>query len=82
MYGDLGHSVGGQTVENTAVSSKHISLILIGSQGIVDVGKTPGLTVLAVDLPNPISIDFLDRDGLLDAPGYLERDAFPPVGRS
>ena len=79
INGDLGHGVGGQAVEHTTVRREHIPLILIGGQGVVDIGKAPGLAVLAVDLPDPIPIDALDGDGLLDAPGDFERDTLAAV---
>ena len=79
--GDFGHGVGGQAVENTTVGRKHVPLILIGGQGVVNVGKAPGLAVLAVDLPDPIPVDALDGDRLLNAPGYLKPGPFTPVCR-
>ena len=35
---------------------------------------------LAIDLPDPVPIDTLDRNGLLDAAGDLECGAFASIG--
>ena len=74
--------VGGQAVEDATVGCEHIPLVLVGGQGVVDVGKAPGLAVLSVDLPDPILPNPLDGDGLLYAAGDLKRDTLAPVGRS
>ena len=75
------HIGAGNGDENTTVGRKHVPLILIGGQGVVNVGKAPGLAVLAVDLPDPIPVDALDGDRLLNAPGYLKPGPFTPVCR-
>ena len=80
VNGDLGHGVGGQAVEDAAVGCEHIPLVLIGGQGVVDVGKAPGLAESAVDLPDPILPNPLDGDGLLYAAGDLKRNTLAPVG--
>ena len=81
VNGDLGHGIGWQAVEDAAVGCEHIPLVLVGGQGVVDVGKAPGLAESAVDLPDPILPNPLDGDGLLYAAGDLKRNTLAPVGR-
>lgn len=78
--GDFCGGVSGQAVEDGAVGGKHLLLVLIGRQGVVDIREAPGLAELAVDLPDAVPIDTLDGDGLLDAAGDLERGAFASIG--
>ena len=78
--GDFCGGVGWQAVEDGAVGGKHLFLVLIGRQGVVDIREAPGLAELAIDLPDPVPIDTLNRDGLLNAAGDLEYGAFASIG--
>ena len=78
--GDFGCGVGRQAVQYAAVGRKHIPLVLIGSQSIVDVSETPRLAEFAAHLPNTVPVNAPDGNGLLDAAGYREMLPFAPVG--
>ena len=78
--GNFCGGVSWQTVQDGAVGGKHLLLVLIGRQGVVDIREAPRLAELAIDLPNAVSINTLDGDGLLNAVGDLERGAFASIG--
>ena len=77
--GDFGGGVGRQAVQNAAIGGKHISLVLIGRQGVVNIRKAPGAAVLIPHLPDTVPEDTPNRDGLLDAAGYLKAFLFALV---
>ena len=80
--GDFGGGVGGQTVQDAAIGGEHIPLVLVGRQGVVNIREAPGATVLIPHLPDTVPEDAPDRDGLLDAAGYLKAFLFTSVGGS
>ena len=65
--GDFGSGIRWQAIQCAAIGRKHISLILMGGQCIVDVCEAPCAAELAAGLPDAVPIDLLDGDGLLDA---------------
>lgn len=78
--GDFGGCVCRQAVENSAVKAEHILLVLMGGQGIVDIGKPPCLRKFAIALPDAVPENALDRDRLLHAPGDEKAGPFASVG--
>ena len=80
--GNFGGGVGGQTVQDAAIGGKHIPLVLVGRQGVVNIRKAPGAAVFIPHLPDTVPEDAADRDGLLDAAGYLKAFFLAPVGGS
>ena len=67
--GDLGGGAGVQGVEQFRVIQKHRRLVLLGGDGIVDVGKADGFGILAAKLKDPIRPEALDGNGILHGPG-------------
>ena len=77
--GDFGSGIRWQAIQCAAIGRKHISLILMGGQCIVDVCEAPCAAELAAGLPDAVPIDPLNGNGLLDAPGNLEPLPFTAV---
>lgn len=69
--GDLG-GVRGQGVEDAAIGEEDAPSVILGGDGVIDIGKAPGPAVLAAYQPDAVLVDAFDGDGLLDAAGNLE----------
>ena len=69
--GDLGDGPGVQGVEQLRPPQEHGRLVLLGGDGVVDVGKADGLGIGAAKTKDPIRPDAADGDGVLDGAGYF-----------
>ena len=77
--GDFNGGVGRESIKDSAVSHKHIFLILTGGQGIVNVGKAPCLGVLPINQPDTVFVNALDWNSLLNTSRNTERTPLTSV---